>query len=211
MDTAPASTAPAIVARSSRYPFLYRANAVDRDQIRIPTGWDSFGKIRVLRDGFDCAAIARGWQLDLGATIHQDGNEAEAAAYTLSAYERIVADIETLQNPHANAEGYMDVQNEQDFLRAHHDMLAREAAKVRQQQQQLAQASGNALPALQSPDITDMAKKFFGSAGVVGPMASSGLSLPTVERALDREGGNLPVDANSKRSGLERRVSAENV
>lgn len=209
-DRTPGSTAPAIVASSSRYPFPYRANAVDREQICIPSGWDSFGKIRVLRDGFDCAATARGWQLDLGATIREEGDEIKAPTSTLSAYESIVTDIETLQNPHASAESYMEVQNEQDFLRAHHDMLVREAAKVRQQQQQLALASGNALPGLQSPYITDMAKKFFGSAGVVGPMASSGLSLPTVERALDMESGNLPVDASSaKRSGLDRRVSRE--
>lgn len=210
-DPNPASTAAAAaVASSSRYPFPYRANAVDREQICIPTGWDSFGKIRVLREGFDCATIARGWALDMGLDL--DEEDAKTSASTLVSYESVVTDVESLRNPHAATNAYLEVQNEQDFLKAHYDMLAREAAKHRQQQQQLQQqqaaASGKPLNPAQSPDITDVAKKFFGSAGVVGPMASAGLSLPTVERALDREGASSPAEVSSTRKvGLERRVS----
>lgn len=210
----PTNAAAAAVATSSRYPFPYRANAVDREQICIPTGWDSFGKIRVLREGFDCAALARGWSLDMGQDI--DTHE-EGAVSTLALYESIVTDIDTLRNPNAAANAYLEVQNEQDFLKAHYDMLAREAAKHRQQlqQQQLQQqqatasTSGKASNPAPSPDITDVAKKFFGSAGIVGPMASAGLSLPTVEKALDRESASSPVDSssNNRRAGLERRVS----
>lgn len=30
----------------------------------VPAGWDSFGKIKVLRTGFDCEGVAQGWELD---------------------------------------------------------------------------------------------------------------------------------------------------
>lgn len=38
---------------------------VDRDQIVVPSGWDSWGKIRVLREGFNCDEVSNGWELDV--------------------------------------------------------------------------------------------------------------------------------------------------
>ena len=35
------------------FPFNTRPNTLDRDRIVVPAGWDSWGKIGVLRDGFD--------------------------------------------------------------------------------------------------------------------------------------------------------------
>ncbi|KAI9893502.1 MAG: hypothetical protein M1814_006799, partial [Vezdaea aestivalis] len=40
-------------------------NVVDRDRILVPPKWDSWGKIRVLRDGFDVEGVSSGWSLDL--------------------------------------------------------------------------------------------------------------------------------------------------
>lgn len=148
--------------------------------------------------------------MDMGLDISEKDDS--QASSTVASYESIVTDVESLHNPSMATKAYLEVQNEQDFLKAHHDMLAREAAKHRHAQQQLQQqqaaAAGKAFNPAQSPDITDVARKFFGSAGVVGPMASSGLSLPTVERALERDSISSTVDAtSSRRSGLERRVS----
>ncbi|KAL8791793.1 MAG: hypothetical protein Q9195_005602 [Heterodermia aff. obscurata] len=36
-------------------------NIIDRDKIFIPPNWDSWGKIRVLREGFDVEGISKGW------------------------------------------------------------------------------------------------------------------------------------------------------
>jgi len=33
--------------------------------VRIPAGWDSWGKISVLREGFDPARIGKAWELSL--------------------------------------------------------------------------------------------------------------------------------------------------
>jgi dynein light intermediate chain 1, cytosolic len=43
----------------------FKANVIDRDKIVVPPNWDSWGKIRVLRDGFDVEAVSGGWAIDL--------------------------------------------------------------------------------------------------------------------------------------------------
>jgi dynein light intermediate chain 1 len=40
-------------------------NVIDRDKVVIPPNWDSWGKIRVLRDGFDVDRVSNGWSIDL--------------------------------------------------------------------------------------------------------------------------------------------------
>ena len=40
-------------------------NVIDRDKILIPPNWDSWGKIRVLRDGFDVEGVSSGWSVDI--------------------------------------------------------------------------------------------------------------------------------------------------
>ena len=40
-------------------------NVVDRDKVVVPPNWDSWGKIRVLREGFDVEAVNKGWSIDI--------------------------------------------------------------------------------------------------------------------------------------------------
>jgi len=40
-------------------------NVIDRDKVVVPPNWDSWGKIRVLREGFDVEAVNKGWSLDI--------------------------------------------------------------------------------------------------------------------------------------------------
>ncbi|KAI0886260.1 putative motor protein [Annulohypoxylon maeteangense] len=42
-----------------------KTNVIDRDKIVVPPNWDSWGKIRVLRDGFDVEQVSEGWVIDL--------------------------------------------------------------------------------------------------------------------------------------------------
>ncbi|KAI1137421.1 putative motor protein [Hypoxylon sp. FL0543] len=42
-----------------------KANVIDRDKIVVPPNWDSWGKIRVLRDGFDVEQVSEAWSIDL--------------------------------------------------------------------------------------------------------------------------------------------------
>jgi len=40
-------------------------NVIDRDKVVVPPNWDSWGKIRVLREGFDVEAVNKGWSIDI--------------------------------------------------------------------------------------------------------------------------------------------------
>jgi dynein light intermediate chain 1 len=49
-------------------------NVIDRDKVVVPPNWDSWGKIRVLRDGFDVEAINKGWSLDIEESYEATSN-----------------------------------------------------------------------------------------------------------------------------------------
>lgn len=40
-------------------------NIIDRDKILVPPNWDSWGKIRILKDGFDPEAVASAWSVEI--------------------------------------------------------------------------------------------------------------------------------------------------
>ncbi|KAK1758100.1 cytoplasmic dynein 1 light intermediate chain 2 [Echria macrotheca] len=46
-------------------------NVIDRDKIVVPPNWDSWGKIRVLREGFDVELVSHGWTIDLDQPLSQ--------------------------------------------------------------------------------------------------------------------------------------------
>jgi len=48
---------------------LLTPNVVDRDLVFVPSGWDSWGKIRVLRDGFDVQGVSEAWTTDLASLL----------------------------------------------------------------------------------------------------------------------------------------------
>ena len=58
-----------------RNPFKFseKPNILDRDRILVPAGWDSWGKIGVLREGFDAKAWGEAWDRDIEAS--NDGNQ----------------------------------------------------------------------------------------------------------------------------------------
>ncbi|KAK7962975.1 uncharacterized protein PG986_003800 [Apiospora aurea] len=68
-------------------------NVIDRDKIVVPPNWDSWSKIRILREGFDTDAVSLGWGIDLdhdpyqppatnGANGAAEGNDDEEAMMT---------------------------------------------------------------------------------------------------------------------------------
>jgi hypothetical protein len=60
------------------FPFSHKPNTLDRDRIVVPAGWDSWGKIAVLRDGFDAKAWGEAWEYDLESGVDSGGSEAGA-------------------------------------------------------------------------------------------------------------------------------------
>ncbi|KAI8056302.1 dynein light intermediate chain-domain-containing protein [Gilbertella persicaria] len=54
---------------SKPYPFHLKAQVIERDTVLVPSGWDSWGKIKVLREGFECDFVSEGWDADMDAVM----------------------------------------------------------------------------------------------------------------------------------------------
>lgn len=80
-------------------------NVIDRDKVLIPPSWDSWGKIRVLREGFDVEGMSHGWSVDVRHAPPGAGGTAERRETGLSepkgngqeagiipAYEEVIKD-----------------------------------------------------------------------------------------------------------------------
>ena len=49
-------------------------NVIDRDKVLVPPNWDSWGKIRVIREGFDVEGTSSGWSIDIQASASAAAN-----------------------------------------------------------------------------------------------------------------------------------------
>ena len=58
-------TAEVVAPHRNPFPFAEKPNILDRDRILVPSGWDSWGKVAVLRDGFDAKSWSEAWDRDL--------------------------------------------------------------------------------------------------------------------------------------------------
>jgi len=156
------STEPPAPSRNP-FPFLHRPNTLDRDRVLVPTGWDSWGKIAVLRDGFDAKVWGEAWERDLDPDTSDGGIGAKEMFLTL-----VGADESVKSTP---LPPLLSPMPEHQFLAMHYESNR----DPRQTFRNPAESNSVSSP----------------GAGVVGPMGSSSFSLPTVERALvEMEGGD---------------------
>lgn len=84
----------------------------------VPPNWDSWGKIRVLRDGFDVEAINKGWSLDIeeidetmnGQTngTDDDREAPKVSGGAMSSFEETIRDpsLDALQATNAETNGH---------------------------------------------------------------------------------------------------------
>ena len=165
--------------------FAYRASTTDRDTLLVPAGWDSWGKIKALREPFDCRSMARGWdndceveklrrqrglpktkqvedQLETEVQAARRGDGATAAGdevqSAMKLYEDIVSDWEAAPAGKDSA-NRVRIPDEQAFLGQHHATLQKD------------------------PDP----RSKFSKRGVVGPMTGSSAALPSVDKYMSRE------------------------
>lgn len=81
-------------------------NVIDRDKVLVPPNWDSWGKIRVIREGFDVEGTSSGWNIDIQslASTAIDGNTETTDAETsqegavLPTYESTIPDPHTFSS-----------------------------------------------------------------------------------------------------------------
>jgi len=120
-------------------------NVIDRDKVVVPPNWDSWGKIRVLREGFDVEAVNKGWSLDIeeldepfnGHANGESMDEAEppqSLGGAVDSYEEVIRDpsLDALQTMTAESNGLkLEVSSieSQAFLAQQYEILE----KIRQE------------------------------------------------------------------------------
>ncbi|KAG1782850.1 dynein light intermediate chain-domain-containing protein [Suillus placidus] len=177
-----------------RNPFVFhhKPNTLDRDRIVVPAGWDSWGKIGVLREGFEAKVLGEAWEADLDADV----TESEDHSGATKMYKMLVPDQGAKPPPLPPFNAPMA---EQAFLTKHYDENAKKPDR-------------DPRGAFRNP--TDTA-----AAGIVGPLGSSSFNLPNVERALsEMEAGmgmasslNTSTTADGARRVSQRTTTGANV
>ncbi|TRM67915.1 dynein light intermediate chain-domain-containing protein [Schizophyllum amplum] len=93
-STLPISTSTSeIIQTKNPFRFAQKPNTLDRDRIIIPIGWDSAGKITVMREGFDVKAWQRSWTTDNSAEEDTDQDGVKAM------YSRLAPDQSIKDHP----------------------------------------------------------------------------------------------------------------
>ncbi|KAI0597222.1 dynein light intermediate chain-domain-containing protein [Biscogniauxia sp. FL1348] len=75
-------------------------NVIDRDKIVVPPNWDSWGKIRVLRDGFDVESVSEGWSIDIDQPFPMPKVN---GASVVGADQEVIGDTNEVAEPEGSA------------------------------------------------------------------------------------------------------------
>ncbi|TPX56278.1 hypothetical protein PhCBS80983_g04674 [Powellomyces hirtus] len=114
-STIGSSTIPHTVQTKSPFALTKKVQVVERDTVFVPSGWDSWGKIKVLRQGFDCRAMA-------GQPKQADDADVDDESGTpRDMYESVVVPP-SVQDSYM-AEPVVAAENEQTFLERHLELL----------------------------------------------------------------------------------------
>ncbi|ORX35111.1 dynein light intermediate chain-domain-containing protein [Kockovaella imperatae] len=201
----PTSDTPLPTASSSRFPFSHRANVLDRDAIMVPTGWDSWGKINVLREGFDPDQVNKAWQVSLRRVRdgEEEGDDEEGLE---DLWVGMIPDIESEPKRTDLHAITTTCEPEQTFLARQLDILQKDPnrdprASFRQAAAAVSASAANA----GSPSIAITQNT--SESGVVGPMGAGGLNLPGVEKAMAEMEGGSADDLKERFAKLGRRES----
>ncbi|KAG0747758.1 hypothetical protein G6F57_006400 [Rhizopus arrhizus] len=102
------------------FPFNMKAQVIERDVVLVPSGWDSWGKLRVLREGFDCEAVNQGWDADMDAVIDRQQPGANGSR---GIYEEVISDPSLKEQPLHTIPPPVTCEEEQAFLDRHYETL----------------------------------------------------------------------------------------
>ncbi|KAJ5146063.1 Dynein family light intermediate chain [Penicillium bovifimosum] len=117
-------------------------NVIDRDKILVPANWDSWGKIRIIREGFDMEGVSTAWSIEIQdppEPIHQstDGSQqnenglAEEGTSAVTMFEQTIIDPKRgTANPHGSTTKIeIETSDLQDFFAAQVEKLEELRAK----------------------------------------------------------------------------------
>ncbi|KAI8088769.1 dynein light intermediate chain-domain-containing protein [Halteromyces radiatus] len=158
---------------SKTYPYLMKAQVVERDSVAVPSGWDSWGKIRVLRDGFDCEAVNQGWDADMESILDRQPHSAHGAR---GIYEEVIISPDTEEQP-LNIPPAVTCEDEQVFLERHFETLQRASDGPSRQ--------GTGASATARPSV-------------VGPLGVSSATIDLMQVGSDKENDITSRSSRSK-------------
>ncbi|KAL9637906.1 MAG: hypothetical protein Q9164_001901, partial [Protoblastenia rupestris] len=119
-------------------------NVIDREKVLVPPNWDSWGKIRVLREGFDVEGVSSGWSLDIsappvasmkghtenGVAKNGDTDSSKAEGNILPIYESTVPNRSSaISSKNQKPTIEVSVPSMQTFLASQQETIARLAAE----------------------------------------------------------------------------------
>jgi dynein light intermediate chain 1 len=109
-----------------------KANSIDREKVLILPGWDSWGKIRILRDNFEIEKTSECWAAD----IADPNGSVEHSGGTVAAYEDTVSNPHSTTTPTADRVNQVDgpevtVTPHQEFLGHMLELLEKEKSKAK--------------------------------------------------------------------------------
>ncbi|KAJ6515451.1 dynein light intermediate chain-domain-containing protein [Mycena sanguinolenta] len=140
------------------FPFTQKPNYLDRDRIVVPAGWDSWGKITIMREEFEARTWGEAWERDLDADGEVLTDGAKALFSTLVPDQGVKPPaLPPLNNPTP----------EQAFLAKNYDENAKKPDRD---------------PRAAFRDSADPTRATAGLVGPLGGMPS--FDLPTVDRVL---------------------------
>ncbi|KAJ4479193.1 dynein light intermediate chain-domain-containing protein [Lentinula aciculospora] len=164
------------------FPFRHRPNTLDRDRVVIPSGWDSWGKITVLRE-FEPVVWGEGWEVDLESAVGEDDNNGAKQMY-----RDLVPDLGTKPPP---LPAFNSPISEQLFLARNYDESTKKADR---------DPRGAFKNPVEIDGGTYASNPTSGAgAGIVGPMGTNSFNLPNVEKLfMEMEGS--PSDRSDRLS-----------
>ncbi|TIA99512.1 hypothetical protein E3P96_02904 [Wallemia ichthyophaga] len=159
------------------FPFNRRAVIVEHDAVFIPSGWDSWGKITALREGISPTddIVNEGWDNQLNGDQDAQPKSSKIFQDVIHDPTRYHYNLSTQQDTELVAE------SETNFLAKHFESLSKDPQ--RDPRNTFKQAS--------KPESVS-----YGS-GIVGPMDSDSLNLPSVERVMRNETSGISENTES--------------
>ena len=122
---------------------IAKHNIIDRDKILVPPNWDSWGKIRILKEGFDPEAVGDAWSVEIQASpeekfdlstsnppkdLDNNTNSNEPIADPSSAVDLYETTLRPSPSTHSpfqprSTEDQISVPTVQEFLQSAHETL----------------------------------------------------------------------------------------
>ncbi|KAI7876776.1 dynein light intermediate chain-domain-containing protein [Mucor mucedo] len=177
------------------YPFHIKAQVIERDTVFVPSGWDSWGKIKVLREGFDCESVSDGWDADMDALGDRQSPGTSGAR---GAYEESIPNGDSeVQPQHIPVTTICE--DEQSFFERHFETLqkAHETSGRPSTGTEQPAKPGTTDPSRLSSNALDMMRISIAKNNERQVGRSKRVPSPDKNRSVNSTSSNVPTNAGS--------------